>query len=268
MSIFVQTNNNCTMHIETKILLFFLLGLFSLHAERTFAQGQNTDTISDYSQLSNYELQNINLPPLSLLFENLKKSPNYQFNDNAILIQKSLLAKQKKDFLSFFSIRGSYQYGRIANDAYYSDVYTPATSNFSSNTQNLYSIGAGLNIPIDKLFDIGPAIKRQRLAVRSAELEREMKYEELKKQVIELYSSLTLKMSTLRLCNEALVQTTMQYDVTENNFANGKATPTDLANAKSSQSRAKQEFETCKNELIRDMMTLELISHTSFLKKK
>lgn len=268
MSIFVQTNNNCTMHIETKILLFFLLGLFSLHAERTFAQGQNTDTISDYSQLSNYELQNINLPPLSLLFENLKKSPNYQFNDNAILIQKSLLAKQKKDFLSFFSIRGSYQYGRIANDAYYSDVYTPATSNFSSNTQNLYSIGAGLNIPIDKLFDIGPAIKRQRLAVRSAELEREIKYEELKKQVIELYSSLTLKISTLKLCNEALVQATMQYSITENDFANGKATPSDLASSKLSQSKAKQEFETCKNELIRDMMTLELISHTSFLKKK
>jgi outer membrane protein TolC len=256
------------MHIETKILLLSILGLLFLSNEKSYAQEQEIDTISDYSQLSNKELQNINLPPLSVLFENLKRSPRYQFPDNDILLQKRLLAKQKKDFLSFFSIRGSYQYGRIANDAYYSDVYTPATTNFSSSNQNLYTVGAGMNISLDKLLDIGPSIKRQRLAVRSAELEREIKYEELKKEVIELYSSVTLGMSTLKLCNEALVQATMQYDVTENNFANGKATPYDLAVAKAAQSKAKREFETCKNELIRDMMTLELTSHTSVLKKK
>lgn len=256
------------MRIETKILLLFLFGFISLPIEKVMAQEEVADTISDFSQLSNYELQNINLPPLSLLFENLKKSPSYLFTQNAVLIQKRLLAKQKKDFLSFFSIRGSFQYGRVANDSYYSDVYTPATTNFSSNTQSLYSIGAGMSIPIDKLLDLRPAIRRQNLEVRSAELQRDIKYEELKKQVIELYSSLTLKMSTLKLCNEALVQATMQYDVTENNFANGKAAPTDLSVAKSQQSKSKQEFETCKNELIRDMMTLELISHTSFFKKK
>jgi len=256
------------MLLIKRYTLFILVILFaSFITDKCIAQNEDA-TISDYSELNNYELQNINLPPLSLLFENAKKSPIYQFQENDILIQKMLLSKQKRDFLSFFSIRGSYQYGRMANDAYYSDVYTPATTNFSSTTQNLYSVGAGVSIPLDKLFDIRPSIKRQRLAIRSAELEREIKFEEQKKQIIELYSSIMLSISTLRICNDALVQTTVQYEYVENKFANGKATPSDLATAKSGQSQSKQAFETCKNTLIRDMMTLELLSHTSLFKKK
>lgn len=248
----------------TIFLLFFSV---TFVINKSFAQDA-TETVSDYSQLSNRELQNINLPPLSLLFENAKNSPIYLYQANEILIQKSLLAKQKKDFLSFFSIRGSYQYGKLANDLYYSDVYTPATTTFSSTKQNLYSVGAGISIPLDKLFDIGPSVKRQRLAVHSAELEREIKYEEIKKSIIELYSNVILQINTLRICNDAVVQTGVQFEVTENNFANGKANATDLATAKSSQSRAKQEYERCKSELQRDLMTLELISHTTFAKSK
>lgn len=255
------------MLLIKRYTLFILVILFaSFITDKCIAQNEDA-TISDYSELNNNELQNINLPPLSLLFENAKKSPTYQFQENDILIQKMLLSKQKRDFLSFFSIRGSYQYGRMANDAYYSDVYTPATTNFSSTTQNLYSAGAGLSISLDKLFDIRPSIKRQRLAIRSVELERDIKYEEMKKQIIELYSSIMLSISTLKICNDAMVQATVQYDYVENKFVNGKATPTDLANAKSSQSQAKQGFETCKNTLIRDMMTLELLSHTSLFKR-
>jgi Outer membrane protein len=256
------------MLLIKRYTLFILVIFFaSFITDKCIAQNEDA-TISDYSELSNNEIQNINLPSLSLLFENAKRSPIYQFQENDILIQKMLLSRQKRDFLSFFSIRGSYQYGRMANDAYYSDVYTPATTNFSSTTQRLYSVGAGVSIPLDKLFDIRPSIKRQRLAIRSAELEREIKFEELKKQIIELYSSVMLNISTLKICNDALVQTTVQYEYTENKFANGKATPTDLAVAKSTQSQSKQTFETCKNALIRDMMTLELLSHTSLFKKK
>lgn len=250
---------------RTTIFLFILFACMATNM--SFAQDA-TETVSNYSQLSNRDLQNLNLPPLSVLFENAKSSPIYQYQANEILLQKSLLSKQKKDFLGFFSIRGSYQYGRLANDLYYSDVYTPATTTFSSTKQNLYSVGAGLSIPLDKLFDIGPSIKRQRLAIHSAELERDIKYEELKKQIIELYSNVTLQINTLKICNDAVVQTTVQYEVTESNFANGKATATDLALAKTAQSRAKQEYERCKSELLRDMMSLELISHTSFLNTK
>ena len=256
------------MLLIKRYTLFILVILFaSFITDKCIAQNEDA-TISDYSELNNNELQNINLPPIFLLFENAKKSPTYQFQENDILIQKMLLSKQKRDFLSFFSIRGSYQYGKVANDAYYSDVYTPATTNFSSTTQNLYSAGAGLSISLDKLFDIRPSIKRQRLAIRSVELERDIKYEEMKKQIIELYSSVMLNISTLKICNDAMIQTTVQYEYVENKFANGKATPIDLATTKSIQSQAKQAFETCKNTLIRDMMTLELLSHTSLFKKK
>jgi outer membrane protein TolC len=223
--------------------------------------------VNDYSQMAPQDLQKFSLPPLSLLFENAKNSPSYEFQNVAIQIQQSLLNKQKKDFLSFFSLRGSYQYGKFSNDGYYSDVYTPAVSTFSSQSQNLYSLGAGINIPLDKLFDIGPSIKRQRLSIRSAELEREMKYEEIKKEIIILYADISLQMNTLKINSEALTLADAQYEIAEKNFANGKTSPGDLSIDKNRQSDTKKDYETCKSELIKNLMMLELISHTSFLKK-
>jgi outer membrane protein TolC len=236
----------------------FVANIFCLS---TFAQ-----EVSDYSKLSMQDFQNMQLPPLSVLFENAKNSPSYQFEDVNVQVQNNLLAMQRRNFLSFFSIRGSYQYGRLANDFYYSDVYTPATTKFTSQNQNLYSVGAGLSIPLDKLFDLAPSVKRQKLAIRSAELQRDVKLEEVKKQIIESYTYALQQMSTLRTLNETLLQATQLYDLAEKEFANGKITPGDLSTFKTREGVEKRAYETCKFELIKSLMTLELISHTTIFK--
>jgi outer membrane protein TolC len=223
--------------------------------------------VSDYTQLSDQDFKNLSLPPLSVLFENVRNSPSYKYEDLNVQLQNSLLALQKKNILSFFSVRGSYQYGRLSNNVYYSDVYTPATTQYSSQNQNLYSVAAGVSIPLDKLFDIGPSIKRQKLAVRSAEIQREIKFDELKKQIIELYTATLQQMSTFRISNETYIQASQLYDIAEKEFANGKITPGDLSSYKTRQGVEKRALETCKYDLIKNLMTLELITHTTLIKK-
>ncbi|BDW78214.1 hypothetical protein BFINE_40090 [Bacteroides finegoldii DSM 17565] len=38
-------------------------------------------------------------------------------------VERKLLAKEKRAFLGFFSLRGSYQYGTFGNESTYTDVY-------------------------------------------------------------------------------------------------------------------------------------------------
>jgi outer membrane protein TolC len=246
-------------------LSVYLLILFSitfLLPSQSYAQD-----VSDFTHMNATDFQKITLPPLSLLFENAKKSPRYEMYNVQAQIQNSLLTQTKKNILGFFSLRGSYQYGRFANDGYYSDVLTPAVSTYSSTSQNLYAVGAAVSIPLDKLFDLGPSVRRQKLAVRSAELERDMHFEEIQRDIIDCYSRIILDTNTLKLNNEAVIQATAQYEIAERNFVNGKITPLDLSNSKSAQSVTKEKYEDTRADLIKNLMLLEVISHTSLTKK-
>ena len=96
-------------------------------------------------------------------------------------IERKLLQKEKWSFLGFFSLRGSYQYGMFGNESTYTDVALAPYLTYSTQAQNGYTVGAGLSIPLDDLFDLKGKISRQRLTLRSAELEREVKYDEIKR---------------------------------------------------------------------------------------
>ena len=134
--------------------------------------------ISNYSKLSQTDYTNITLPPLDLLFENAKNGPVYELADVKTEIERKLLAKEKRAFLGFFSLRGSYQYGMFGNESTYTDVALAPYLTYTTQAQNGYTVGAGVNIPLDGLLDLKSRIKRQKLNVQSAELEREVKFVE------------------------------------------------------------------------------------------
>ena len=113
------------------------------------------------SQFLTKDFINIQLPPLDSLFENAKNGPISSLAETKILIEKKALLREKKAFLGFFSLRGSYQYGMFGNEATYTDITIAPYLTYSTHAQNGYTIGAGLNIPLDGLFDLGGRIKRQ-----------------------------------------------------------------------------------------------------------
>ena len=160
--------------------------------------------MSDYSQLSEEDYSKIVLPPLSVLFENAKNSPIYEMADVKARIERKLLQKEKWSFLGFFSLRGSYQYGMFGNESTYTDVAV-AISYLLHSSANGYTVGAGLSIPLNDLFDLKGRVSRQRLTLRSAELEREMKYDEIKKSIIEMYTMAISQMKVLQMRSESLV---------------------------------------------------------------
>lgn len=244
------------------IYIFLGLLLFSVTTMRVVAQ-----EVSDYSRLNEDEYTKIELPPLSVLFENARNNPIYEMADVKTVIERKMLAKEKRAFLGFFSLRGSYQYGMFGNEATYTDVAIAPYLTYSTQAQNGYTIGAGINIPLNDLFDLKGRISRQRLSVKSAELEREIKYDEIKKTIIEMYAMATSQIKVLRMRGESLILASVQYEISEKNFANGTIESTELATDKERQSQAQEAYEKSKYELTKSLMILEMISRTPIIRK-
>ncbi|WP_448789369.1 TolC family protein [Bacteroides graminisolvens] len=248
-----------------RILISFLtLLLLQTGALKLIAQ---EITVSDYSTLQTNDYLNLKLPPLDSLFENAKQGPIYQLAAVKEQIEKKILAKERKAFLSFFSIRGSYQYGTFSNDATFTDITTPVISTYSTAAQTNYTVGGAISIPLDGLFDLAPRVRRQKLLVKTAQLEREMKFEELKREIIQLYVTANAQLNTLKLRAEAVVLETAQYEITEKDFTNGIIESKELSTQKSIQSNAIETYENSKAELNKSLMILEVITHSTIIKK-
>lgn len=244
------------------IYIFLGLLLFSVTTMRVVAQ-----EVSDYSQLNEDDYTKIELPPLSVLFENARNNPVYEMADVKTAIERKLLAKEKRSFLGFFSLRGSYQYGMFGNESTFTDVAIAPYLTYTTQAQNGYTLGAGINIPLDDLFDLKSRVTRQRLSLKSAELERDIKYDEIKRSIIELYAMATSQLGVLKMRSENLVLLNIQYEISERDFANGTIDTSDLATAKERQSQARETYERSKFELTKSLMLLEVISRTPLIQK-
>ena len=190
--------------------------------------------VSDYSKLQPSDYSSITLPPLD---------PTYELATVKEQIERKLLAKEKRAFLGFFSLRGSYQYGMFGNESTYTDVAIAPYLTYATQAQNGYTVGAGVNIPLDGLFDLTARVKRQKLNVRTAQLEREVKFEEMKKEIILLYATATSQLNILKLNAEALMLANVQYSIAEKDFSNGAIDSGTLSSEKSRQSDAQEKFE-------------------------
>ena len=138
---------------------------------------------------------------------------------------------------------------------------------YSTHAQNGYTIGAGLNIPLDELFDLKGRVNRQKLVLKTAQLEKEVKFEEVKREIIELYTMINSQINILKIRGEALELAKFQYEISEKDFINGMIESSALSIDKQRQSNALEAFEKSRYELTRSIMILEVVSKTPILKQ-
>jgi outer membrane protein TolC len=245
------------------LLLLFVLPLVCHNASQLQAQIE----VSDYSNLTDQDYTSIQLPPIDSLFANAKDGPSYRLADKRVELERKLLAKEKRSFLKFFSLRGSYQYGMFGNESTYTDVSIAPYLTYSTQAQNGYTVGAGLNVPLDELFDLRARVKRQRLTIETRVLEREVQFEELQKSIIDLYYTANGQIQVLKLRAESLELAKLQYNLAENDFINGSINSSELSIEKERQSTAQELFEKSRTELTKSLVTLEVITNTKMINK-
>ncbi len=211
---------------------------------------------------------NLKLPPLDSLFENAKKNPLIQIHDTKKEEELGLLSKEKKSWLKYFSIGSSYHYGIQAYTSGYSDSATPLYYQYNNNATNYYNVGGAISIPLDDLFDRKRRIKNQKLLVKESEYTKEQKFDELKQEIIELYTTVLSNLSILRLKAEYMAFAKAQYLVVESEFVNGKTDATLLSDRKRIQIEAASEYETTRALLNTSILKLEVLSKTKIVNQK
>lgn len=241
----------------TIIFLYNLCSIPNLHSQN----------ITDVTKIKVKDFVNMQLPPLDSLFENAKNGPIYLMWEAKEAIERKNLSNEKKSVLGFFSLRGSYQYGMFGNEATYTDITVAPYLSYSTHAQNGYTIGAGLNIPLDELFDLKGRVNRQKLVLKTAQLEKEVKFEEVKREIIELYTMINSQINILKIRGEALELAKFQYEISEKDFINGMIESSALSIDKQRQSNALEAFEKSRYELTRSIMILEVVSKTPILKQ-
>ena len=257
-----QINSMKRISIKCFLILFlitFPIGFLSLKAQEI------ADMEEDLMEFD--EFMSLTLPPLDLLFERAKTAPTYELAVVAEQIEKSLLKKEKRAWLSFFSVRASWQYGKFGNDVTYSDVSTPIINSYNTAAQTSYSVGAAISIPFSDLFDLGGKVKRQKLQLKTAQLLKQQTYESIKQQIVELYATAKAQLNILKLRAESIVLANTQYTIVEKNFANGTASSDELATQKENQSMTIQRFEDSKFELNKSLLILEIITNSVIIRR-
>ena len=122
-----------------KQFIYLFSGLLLLFASTPRVVAQE---IGDYSQLNDEDYSKINLPPLSVLFENAKNNPIYELADAKTAIERKLLQKEKWAFLGFFSLRGKLSIWYVRQRIYlYRCGDSPLPHLFYSGAKRLYAGG-------------------------------------------------------------------------------------------------------------------------------
>lgn len=220
---------------------------------------------SDITDMSPEDYIKLKLPPLDSLFENAKKNPLIQIHDAKKEEEIGLLSKEKKSWLKYFSVGSSYHYGIQAYTSGYSDSATPVYYQYNNNATSYYNVGGSVSIPLDDLFDRKRRIKNQKLLIKESEYIKEQKIDELKQEIIELYTAILSNLSILKLKAEYMAFAKAQYQVVENEFINGKIEASLLSDKKKVQTDAASEYETIRAILNNSLLKLEVLTKTPII---
>lgn len=252
------------MKLKKSILLCISLMMSFCAKAQLNDDGDNVGYF-DSSDLNEIDYATFQLPPLGTLFENARTNPSIQLLEKERQIQAELLKKEQKYFLSFFSGYGSYSYGIMDNYGSGSDVMTPIYYQYVGSKQHYWNVGGRVNLPIHDLFDLGGRIKRQKLNVERAAIQKEIEYETLKQQIATLYVRITNNLVSMKTAAENAAVYKGAGHLQEQQFKVGEIEVSNLAETKRWENGAIATYQGLQSQITTDILILEILTHTPII---
>ena len=236
----------------------------------SFAQSFDDSGIAagffDSSTEKTINFSEFHLPPLAVLFENAKSTPQVMSLQKAQEIAEAEVAKQKRHIFSYVTGHASYSYG--VTDMWgqsSSSLYSLQLMQFTGNEQSYWNVGVNLAVPLEDILDLGASVKRKKLEVDQAIYKKDYEYDQLKLQIATLYTKITTGLVQLKTASEnaAIYQGAGALNLED--FHNGNMTIEDFAWTKTREDAAVNSYQSKQAEIISDILTLEIITHTPIL---
>jgi len=219
----------------------------------------------DSSEASTINFSQFHLPPLAVLFENAKSTPTILSLAKAQEIAQAEVAKQKRHIFSYISGHASYSYGKTDMWGNNSSTYNQMIYQFQGSEQSYWNVGVSLAVPVEDILDLGAAVKRKRLLVEQAQIQKDVAYDQLKLQIATLYVKITNDLVSLKAASEnaAIYQGAGALDKEE--FENGNMTIRGFADTKRYENDAVNAYQSMQTSITTDILTLEILTHTPII---
>ena len=220
----------------------------------------------DSSKEMNINFSEFHLPPLAVLFENAKSTPRVMSLQKAQEIAEAEVAKQKRHIFSYLTGHASYSYG--VSDMWgqsSSSYYSLQMMQFSGREQSYWNVGVNLAVPVEDILDLGAAVKRKKLEVDQATYNKDQQYDQLKLEIASLYTKITTGLIILKTASENAAMYQGAGALNLEDFHNGNMTIENFAGTKDRENVAVASYQNQQAQIITDILTLEIITHTPIL---
>lgn len=256
--------------MKTTIKYFFLTTLLSSIAMGVNAQSRADDSgisagFFDSSVDKDIYFSTFKLPPLAVLFENAKSNPQILSMAKAQELAHMEYLKQKKHIFSYISGHGNYSYGKTDAWSNGSDVYTPLFMQFQGSEQSYWNVGVNVSLPLEDILDLGPSVKRKRIAVEQAQIAKDIAYNNLKLQIATLYVNITNNLTALKTAGENAAIYQGAAALNQEQFHHGNFDIEDYARTGQLGQGAVQTYQGLLTQITVDIITLEILTNTPII---
>lgn len=250
-----------------RLLIFLAAAGFgvSAFAQSSFDESGIAAGFFDSSQEKTINFSEFHLPPLAVLFENAKATPQVMSLQKAQEIAEAEVAKQKRHIFSYLTGHASFSYGKGDMWGNTSSAYSPALLQYQGTETNYWNVGVNLAVPVEDILDLGAAVKRKKLEVDQAIYNKDMQYDQLKLQIATLYTSITNNLIALKTASENAAIYQGAGNLNLEDFHNGNMSIEDFAYTKLREDQAVSKYQALQTEIITEILTLEIITHTPIL---
>jgi len=254
-------NTNGIRHIIVSALLVAT-------ASTAYAQYNNSGISAgffDSSENSTINFSNFHLPPLSVLFENAKQNPKILTLEKAQEIAQAEVAKQKRHIFSYVTGHASYSYGKSDMWGQNSTAYNMVLQQYQGSEQSYWNVGVNLAVPLEDILDLNASVRRKKLEVDRAIIEKDQAFDELKLQIATLFIKITNDLVSLKTASENAAMYQGAGALNLEDFHQGNMSIEDFADTKRYEQGAVSTYQSLQTQITTDIITLEIMTHTPIL---
>ncbi len=248
-----------------RLIFIFAAAITSTTALAQFNESGISAGFFDSSNEKDINFSEFRLPPLAVLFENAKSSPQILSLEKARQLAEAEVAKQKRHIFSYLTGHAGYSYGVGDMWGNSSSAYTNTIYQYQGTQQAYWNLGINLAIPVEDILDLTAAVKRKRLEADQAVIQKDIAYDQLKLQIATLFVKITNNLVSLKTLGEAAAAYQGAGALDREDFENGNMEISAYAGTKMQESSQVAGYQTLQTEITTDILTLEILTHTPII---
>lgn len=219
----------------------------------------------DSSKDKEINFSEFHLPPLAVLLENAKSTPQIMSLEKARQIAEAEVAKTKRSIFGHITGHASYSYGKADMWGNNSSTTSYMIYQFQGTEQSYWNVGVNASLSVEDILDYVPSIRRSRLEADQAVIAKDIAYDDLKLKIATLFVKITNNLVALKSFGEAAAAYQGAGALTREEFENGNLEIETFARTKMYESSEVSGYQQLQTTITTDIITLEILTHTPII---